>query len=142
MICSILKSLAAVRRENTSASNVFVFVCVFSSLPPALCTAAAFYLSGQQSGFSELAGHVCLKRFDHGSPLGIGMRKPGQKKNSRFYSGRKLFHEKELIVRAKLATCFFNFFFSFQVPILWQWTSNYLQIGTSVSSFFVNHSLF
>ena len=32
------------------------------------------------------------------------MRKPGQKKNSRFYSGRKLFHEKELIVRAKLAT--------------------------------------
>ena len=56
--CSILKSVAAVRRENTSASNAFVFVCVFSSLPPALCTAAAFYLSGQQSGFSELAGHV------------------------------------------------------------------------------------
>ena len=58
MICSILKSLAVVRRENTSASNVFVFVCVFSSLPPALCTAAAFYLSGKQSGLSELAGHV------------------------------------------------------------------------------------
>ena len=49
------------------------------------------------------------------SPLGIGMgsspvaldtlmRKPGQKKNSRIYSGRKLFHEEELIVRAKLAT--------------------------------------
>ena len=58
ILCSILNSLAAVRRENTSASNVFVFVCVFSSLPPALCTAAAFYLSGQQSGLSELAGHV------------------------------------------------------------------------------------
>ena len=42
-------SLAAVRRENTSASNVFVFVCVFSSLPPAPCTAAAFLLSGQHS---------------------------------------------------------------------------------------------
>ena len=42
-------SLAAVRRENTSASNVFVFVCVLSSLPPARHTEAAFLLSGQHS---------------------------------------------------------------------------------------------
>ena len=49
MICSILNSLAAVRRENTSASNVFVFVCVFSSLLPAPHTEAAFLLSGQHS---------------------------------------------------------------------------------------------
>ena len=49
MICSILKSLAAVRGENTSASYVFVFVGVLSSLPPAPHTEAAFLLSGQHS---------------------------------------------------------------------------------------------
>ena len=44
------------------------------------------------------------------------MRKPGQKKNSRIYSGRKLFHEKEFIVRAKLTTCFLNFSSLFRCP--------------------------
>ena len=42
-------SLAAVRGENTSASYVFVFVGVLSSLPPAPHTEAAFLLSGQHS---------------------------------------------------------------------------------------------
>ena len=41
--------VAAVRRENTSAFNAFVFVCVLSSLPPARHTEAAFLLSGQHS---------------------------------------------------------------------------------------------
>ena len=51
--------------------------------------------------------HEFAPRDRYGSSpvvLDTFMRKPGQKKNSRFYSGRKLFHEKELIVRAKLAT--------------------------------------
>ena len=65
-------SLAAVRRENTSASNVFVFVCVFSSLPPAPCTAAAFLLSGQHSyvvGLRRACMHVAPIAKGNVTPL-------------------------------------------------------------------------
>ena len=56
-------SLAAVRGENTSASYVFVFVGVLSSLPPAPHTEAAFLLSGKHKAFSDIGAKVC--------PLGV-----------------------------------------------------------------------
>ena len=59
-------SLAAVRGENTSASYVFVFVCVLSSLPPAPHTEAAFLLSGQHSYVVGLR-RTCVEEDYHQS---------------------------------------------------------------------------
>ena len=47
-MCSMLNSLAAVERENTSALEVFVCACFLSPLPPALYTEAASLLSGKR----------------------------------------------------------------------------------------------
>ena len=45
---------AVMRRENSSATNIFGFACVLSSQLPALHTEEASFLSGQHKGLSEL----------------------------------------------------------------------------------------
>ena len=57
---SILNSLAVMERENTSATNVFVFACFLSPLQPARHTEAAFLLSEKHKALSEVRAKVCL----------------------------------------------------------------------------------
>ena len=47
------------RRENSSATNIFGFACVLSSQLPALHTEEASFLSGQHKGLSELQPTLC-----------------------------------------------------------------------------------
>ena len=55
---SILNSLAVMERENTSATNVFVFACFLSPQLPALYTEAAFLLSEKHKALSEVGAKV------------------------------------------------------------------------------------
>ena len=57
---SIFNSLAVMERENTSATNVFVFACFLSPLQPARHTEAAFLLSEKHKALSEIRAKVWL----------------------------------------------------------------------------------